>query len=208
MTQTVVFTPSGPGYGRSRRGGIGFTTLSVFIATVSGLAAIGQPAAGATPAGDDLAKRGAYLAAISDCNGCHTPFIPGPNGAEPDFSRLLSGHPQTLKLPPPPPLGEGGWGWIGSATNTAFAGPWGISYTANLTPDPETGLGTWTEAMFIDTIRMGKHRGTGRPLLPPMPWPSYSHMTDDDLRAIFAYLRTITPIANRVPAPASPPAKP
>ena len=57
-----------------------------------------------------------------------------------------------------------------SATNTAWAGPWGVSFTANLTPDKETGLGDWTEEQFIATMRTGKHQGKGRPVLPPMPY--------------------------------------
>jgi mono/diheme cytochrome c family protein len=91
-----------------------------------------------------------------------------------------------------------------SASHTAWAGPWGISFTANLTPDPDTGLGRWSEQDFIDTIRSGRHRGRGRRLLPPMPWFAYATMTDDDLRAIFAYLRTLKPVVNRVPQPIPP----
>jgi hypothetical protein len=88
---------------------------------------------------------------------------------------------------------------MGNSTNTAFAGPWGISYASNLTPDPNTGIGIWTEEIFVKTMRTGRHMGTSRPLQPPMPWPSYSHMTDEDLKAVFAYLRSIPAIANRVP---------
>jgi hypothetical protein len=92
-------------------------------------------------------------------------------------------------------------------TNTAFRGPWGTSYAANLTPH-ETGLGTETEAMFVASMREGKHFGTGRPVLPPMPWPGVGKMTDEDLRAVWAYLRSIPPIENTVPEPAPPPAAP
>jgi hypothetical protein len=87
---------------------------------------------------------------------------------------------------------------------TAWSGPWGVSYTANLTPDPETGLGSWTEQQFVDTIRSGRHLGRGRPILPPMPWPAASNLTDADLASIFAYLRTIPAVANRVPDPLPP----
>jgi hypothetical protein len=90
---------------------------------------------------------------------------------------------------------------VGNNNFTAFVGPWGISFARNLTPDTATGLGSWTEAMFIKTIRDGKHQGEGRPLLPPMPWPMYRNMTDDDLKAVFAYLRSVKPIANAVPEP-------
>jgi hypothetical protein len=86
---------------------------------------------------------------------------------------------------------------------TAWAGPWGISFATNLTPHPD-GLGLWTEEQFIQTMRTGLHLGVGRPVLPPMPWPSYSHMTDDDLRAVFAFLKTLPPIANTVPQPVPP----
>ena len=148
---------------------------------------------------EDPVKRGEYLVKIAACNDCHTPFKMGPNGPEPDMSKMLSGHPESLKMPPPPTLEAGPWGYVGSATNTAYAGPWGITYAPNLTPDQNTGMGIWTEEMFLKAIRTGKHFGTSRPIQPPMPWHSYSHMTDDDLEAMFNYLRSIPPISNRVP---------
>jgi mono/diheme cytochrome c family protein len=185
---------------RTGRAVLGVLTVSAISAAIHG----SPVEAAALVAGDDPVARGNYLVEIADCSGCHTPFKLGPNGPEPDFSRLLSGHPETLQMPPPPALGDSPWAWVGAATNTAFAGPWGVSYAANLTPDKDTGTGSWTEAMFVSAIRTGKHLGAGRPLLPPMPWPAYSHMTDDDLRAVFAYLRTITPITNHVPNPAPP----
>jgi hypothetical protein len=91
-----------------------------------------------------------------------------------------------------------------SGTNTAWSGPWGVSFTANLTPDPETGLGKWTLRNFVDTIRSGRHLGRGRPILPPMPIPMYKNMTDGDLEAVFAYLQTIPAVKNRVPEPLAP----
>ena len=105
---------------------------------------------------------------------------------------------------------EGPWVWSGAATNTAFSGPWGVSYTANLTPDQNTGLGIWTEDMFVQAIRTGRHMGVSRPINPPMPWPMYRNMTDSDLRAIFAFLQTIPAVKNKVPDPVlapPPPAK-
>ena len=148
--------------------------------------------------------RGKYLVATSGCMDCHTPFKMGPKGPEWDMSRLLSGHPETLQMPPAPQLPEGPWLITSSATNTAHAGPWGVSFTANLTPDKETGLGNWTEKDFIATIRTGRHMGRGREILPPMPIPVYSNFSDRDLSAIFAYLRTIPPVKNRVPEPRPP----
>lgn len=144
--------------------------------------------------------RGEYLVTIGGCNDCHTPFKMGPNGPEPDMSRALSGHPQDFPMPEPPPsVGKSPWMWSGAATNTAFAGPWGISFARNLTPDPVSGIGIWDEALFMKTIRTGRHWGTGRPILPPMPWFNYAKATDEDLKSIYAYLRTIKPIRNEVP---------
>jgi hypothetical protein len=108
-------------------------------------------------------------------------------------------------MPTPPALPEGPWLWLGAATNTAFAGPWGVSYTANLTPDKETGLGSWTEEMFIETMRTGRHQGKGRQILPPMPYFIIGALTDSDIKDLFAYLQSLTPVHNRVPAPVDPP---
>lgn len=149
-------------------------------------------------------ERGRYLVSTAACHDCHTPFEMTPKGPAPDMDRALSGHPADLVMPPAPPLPPGPWLVTVSGTNTAWAGPWGVSFTANLTPDPETGLGKWTEQNFIDTIRNGRHMGAGRPLLPPMPFPVYANMTDEDLGAIFAYLQTIPSISNRVPDPIPP----
>ena len=144
-------------------------------------------------------KRGQYLVTIGGCNDCHTPFKMGPNGPEPDMSRALSGHPEGLVIPPAPKMGDGPWVWAGAGTNTAFAGPWGVSYARNLTPEKLTGTGIWTEEMFIQTLRTGKHWGVSRPILPPMPWQNYAQATDEDLKSIYAYLRTVQPIKNQVP---------
>jgi hypothetical protein len=154
----------------------------------------------------DRIARGKYLVTVAACHDCHTPWAMGPNGPEPDMTRMLSGHPQDMALPPAPVLGEGPWVATVAATNTAWSGPWGVSFTANLTPDPDTGLGRWTLRNFTDTIRSGRHLGRGRPILPPMPIPMYRNFTDDDLAAIYAYLRSIPPIRNQVPEPLPPPA--
>ncbi|MCL4183780.1 MAG: c-type cytochrome [Burkholderiaceae bacterium] len=165
--------------------------------------AFAGPAAAADASTDTLA-RGRYLVTVASCHDCHTPFKAGPNGAEPDMSRMLSGHPEGMLMPPAPRLPAGPWLMSVAATNTAWAGPWGVSFTANLTPDAETGLGRWTLRNFIDTIRSGRHMGRGRPILPPMPYPMYKHFTDEDLAAIFAYLQSIPAISNRVPEPLPP----
>jgi mono/diheme cytochrome c family protein len=147
---------------------------------------------------EERVERGRYLVAITACGDCHTPLKDGPNGPEPDPSRLLSGHPESFKMTTPPaPVGT--WLWSGAPTNTAFAGPWGISYAANLTPDRNTGLGAWTQEMFVAAIRTGHHMGISRPIAPPMPWEAYRTATDEDLNSIYAYLRTIEPVVNHVP---------
>lgn len=151
----------------------------------------------------ELIARGKYLVAFGDCNSCHTPLKFGPNGPEPDWSRMLSGHPQDAKLPPPPNLQNSPW-FAATAGMTAWTGPWGVSYVANITPDENTGIGIWTEEMFIKALRTGKHMGYGRDLLPPMPWQAYGQLTDDDLKAMFAYLRSVPAISNRVPEPLGP----
>ena len=158
----------------------------------------GSPAVLAASSNADAVSRGAYLANSFGCADCHTPMKMGPKGPEPDQSRVLSGHPEQLKLSPSPKADES-WAWFGSVTNTAYAGPWGISYAANITSDKETGLGAWNEDDFVHAIKTGKHAGVGRPIMPPMPWSAMSHMTEDDLRAIFHYLQTVPPVRNRAP---------
>jgi hypothetical protein len=143
-------------------------------------------------------SRGKYLVNFGGCHDCHTPLKMGPKGPEPDMSRALSGHPEQLVMGPAPKA-QGAWMWSAAATNTAFAGPWGISYTANLTPDRLTGTGIWNEEMFVKTIRTGRHWGVGRPILPPMPYQNLQNLTDDDLKAVFSYLHSIKPIKNQVP---------
>lgn len=142
--------------------------------------------------------RGQYLVSVVGCNDCHTPLKMGPTGPEPDLARFLSGHPEQMG-PLPNAKPQGAWLWAGAATNTAFSGPWGVSYAANLTPDHNTGLGIWTEEMFVKAIRTGRHMGTSREILPPMPWPAIRNASDDDLKSIYAYLRSLKPIVNHVP---------
>lgn len=188
-------------------------TVGLLVLAGSGLAAAqearGLPSAAAV-------ERGKYLVTLAGCHDCHTPKKMGPEGPEPDMSRALSGHPETTVMPPPliKPGPPGPWMAVTSMDLTAWAGPWGTSYAFNLTPDENTGIGSWSEETFMKTIRTGRHMGAGRPILPPMPWQMYRHMTDDDLKAVYAYLRSIPPLKNRVPEaviaeppPAAPPKK-
>ena len=142
--------------------------------------------------------RGKYLVTGIGCTDCHTPLKMGPRGPEPDMSRFLSGHPEqvgAIKSVAP----RGPWLWAGAATNTAFSGPWGVSYAANLTPDTNTGLGIWTEDMFVRALRTGRHMGVSREIMPPMPWTAFRNLSDEDLKSLYAYLRTLKPVTNHVP---------
>ncbi len=178
--------------------------LAAAAATLPVLAQTAAPVADASGMTVAQAARGKYLVDTSGCIDCHTPFKMGANGPEPDMTRHLSGHPEALKMPPAPTLPDGPWLVISAATNTAFAGPWGVSFTANLTPDRDTGLGEWTVRDFRDTFRTGRHMGRGRAILPPMPIPVYNNFVDADLEAIYAYLRTLPAVKNRVPEPLAP----
>jgi mono/diheme cytochrome c family protein len=122
---------------------------------------------------DERVERGSYLAAIMDCTGCHTP---GTLVGKPDPQRHLAGSEIGFKIP-----------------------GLGIFYPPNLTPDPETGLGKWSEADIIKAVRTGA-RPDGRMLAPVMPYHSYSRLTDADARALASYLKSLKPIRHKVPS--------
>lgn len=146
--------------------------------------------------------RGEYLVRNGACHDCHSPKIMTPHGPALDPDRLLSGHPASEAVAPIPATTD----WVlFSQGLTAAVGPWGVSFSANLTPDV-TGTGRWTFEQFETAIRKGKSKGLekARDLLPPMPWEMYKDMTDEDLRAIFAYLQSLKPVSNIVPAPIPP----
>jgi cytochrome c553 len=149
-----------------------------------------------------VVARGEYLVWIGGCHDCHSPKAK-PGSIEPDPTRLLAGRPATTPAPSKPAnMGE----ITASGDLTAWYGPWGISYTANLTPHPTTGIGKrYNEASFIKALRTGK-KPEGEPILPPMPWENFAKMSDSDLKAIYAYLQTLKPIDNFVRA-AAPPAQ-
>ena len=150
-------------------------------------------------------KWGEHLVTIGACHDCHTPKKMTDHGPDLDSSLLLSGHPAQS-----PPLVVNrkemeSKGLSVTGDLTSWIGPWGISYTANLTSDT-TGIGNWKEEQFIYALREGKFKGlpSSRSLLPPMPWQMYKHMTDGELKAIFAYLKSTKPIRNVVPPPDPP----
>jgi len=154
---------------------------------------------------ESQAKWGEHLVTIGGCNDCHTPKKMTAMGPMNDTSLMLSGHPANM---PPPDVDRKTMeskGYAVTQTLTAWVGPWGISYAANLTPD-SSGIGDWDENRFILCLRQGKWEGLAgsRQLLPPMPWASIRLMTDDELKAIFTYLKSIKPIKNNVPVAALP----
>jgi cytochrome c553 len=172
--------------------------------TPSEPAAKPAPEPAATPS-QTPAERGKVLVQVGGCHDCHTTKKDG----EPDMSVMLSGHPSGIKVTAPPKVPAGSpWIIQTTGTLTAWSGPWGTSFAANITPDPDTGLksSAWSEAAFLKAMKTGKHIGTGRDILPPMPWQMYSKLGDDDLKAIWAYLQSIPPVKNEVPDPI-PPAK-
>lgn len=166
-----------------------------------------QSTASAASNASPAIERGKYLVTIAGCNDCHSPKIFGPTGPQPDPARLLSGHSENDKVATPfAPAAGSPWVYATTADMTAWSGPWGVSFSANLTPDTNTGLhsGVWTEDLFIKTMRTGKHMGTSREILPPMPWPEISKLTDEDLKAVWAYLGTLKPVNNHVADPIPP----
>jgi len=160
-----------------------------------------------SPAAADSAnkvQRGKYLVTVMGCDDCHSPKLFGPHGPEVDTNLRFGGFPAGRPLPS---FDTGtAHKWVLFAGDlTASIGPWGASFSANISSDP-TGIGNWTEAQFIRCLREGKWKGLdgGRPLLPPMPWQNFSRLTDRDLKSIYAYLKTTRPVNNTVPQPIPP----
>jgi hypothetical protein len=153
---------------------------------------------------EDLVKRGKYLVTVMGCNDCHSPKIMTALGPVPDTNLLLSGHPSAMPIAAIDTITLKSW-VLFNPIQTAAAGPWGVSFSANLTSDA-SGIGNWTESQFMIAIRKGKYKGleNGRMLLPPMPWTSYAQASEDDLKAIFAYLKSTRPVYNVVPPPIPP----
>jgi hypothetical protein len=146
-------------------------------------------------------KWGEHIVLLSGCNDCHTPKKMGPNGPEPDMTLMLSGHPAQMPPPAFDAKEAAKKGLIVTQTFTAWTGPWGTTFAANLTPD-STGLGSWKEEQFIKALKEKKWMGLDntRPLMPPMSMMPVTLSSDDELKAIFAYLKTVPPIHNIQPA--------
>ena len=182
-----------------------FVVVLLFSVALIVAAGCNKPAEEKALSKEEMIKRGGYLVEFGGCNDCHSPKVMTQMGPVPDTTRLLSGHPgdQPVTNLDPSMLASKQW-VLTNMDATEWIGPWGISYTANLTPDPETGLGDWTEDLFIKALRSGKHMGVGRPILPPMPWPGINKLSDEDLKCVFAYLHSLKPIHNKVPDPVTP----
>ena len=143
----------------------------------------------AAPASATSAARGAQLVLLGGCNDCHTTKLL--NG-QPNMAYMLSGYQPGSPLPPTIP------GVItGNPQLTAWRGPWGLTLAMNITPDKQTGIGKWTLAQFIHTMRTGVDPN-GHALLPPMNYQNLGRLPDTDLAAIYNYLMSIKPIHNLV----------
>jgi mono/diheme cytochrome c family protein len=154
---------------------------------------------------EDVIKHGEYLVTIMGCNDCHSPKQMGAQGPEVISELMLSGYPADRPVVKfTDPMLKEGFGMF-YPDLTAAAGPWGVSFAANITPD-ETGIGNWSEEQFKKALTEGKYKGLeeGRMLLPPMPWFNYKSMADTDVNAIYTYLMSINPVSNVVPSPVSP----
>ncbi|MEW5796715.1 MAG: diheme cytochrome c-553 [Candidatus Zixiibacteriota bacterium] len=180
--------------------GLGIAAGAILLA-VYPLIGSEQPGA-ASAMGGDMVARGKYFVHMMGCGDCHSPKVMTAMGPVEDTTRLFCGQPAN-EVPPPysGELNPATWMAACNSHMSAWVGPWGTSYAANLTSDKKTGLGNWTDEQFIQSMRTGKHRGYGRDILPPMPWFNYRHATDDDLKAMLAYFKSTKPIVNQVPEP-------
>jgi len=128
-------------------------------------------------ANDTQTARGEYLVTIGGCNDCHTP---GYFFGKPDTSRFLGGSDVGFEIP-----GQG-----------VFVG-------RNITPDKETGIGSWTREQIVTALQTGL-RPDGRVLAPIMPWHALAHLTEDDVASIAVFLQSLKPVSNQVPGPFKP----
>jgi hypothetical protein len=157
------------------------------------------------PTAEQLIKRGDYLVTTMGCNDCHSPKQTGPQGPVVIADLMLSGYPASRPLPKIDAQAiKNGW-MLMNQDLTAAVGPWGVSFAGNLTSD-QTGIGNWTEGNFLRALKQGKYKGLEgtRTLLPPMPWTNFVTADDEDLKAIFAYLKSTKPVKNVVPLPIPP----
>jgi hypothetical protein len=186
--------------------GLVFIYLFVFISSATMLFISCESQSAKTEMTEqEMIKHGEFLVTAGGCDDCHTPKNFGPKGPELDMTRRFSGHPEGTPIPPVDTTLLHQWAYL-SHDLTMAVGPWGVTFSANLTPDNETGIGTWQPEMFINAMKTGKHLGVadGRPILPPMPWQSVARLSEEDLKAMFMYLKTLPAVKNKVPNPMVP----
>jgi hypothetical protein len=178
--------------------------LGSFVLLLWNPALAKDPAAGSKLKSADM---GAHLVTICGCDDCHSPKTFTAQGPQVDRTKRLSGHPSGQPIPAVPPMviAPDKWGALTTNDLTAWAGPWGVSYAFNLTPDKATGLGNWTLDMFKKVMRSGKDVSGQRDILPPMPWYNYASMTDAEFQAMWTYLQSVPVVSNAVPTPIPPP---
>ena len=181
-----------------------FLYAAIIVAVITGFAACtnssGEPKESVGISQDSLVKRGEYLVTIAGCDDCHTPKKMGAMGPEPDMSLRLSGYRSAVPFPKVDTnIIKQGWA-LANPDLTGWAGQWGASFAANITSD-ETGIGNWSYDQFKKAFTQGKWKGldNARPLMPPMPWQNFKNMAEDDVRSIFAYLKSTKPIKNIEP---------
>lgn len=180
------------------------SVATVFLIACQGSAAGSKKEKPVVVSKDSLINRGSYLVYTMLCDDCHSPKRMGPKGPEIIPELRLSGARHDTKLPPLD-VADIKKGWtLFNEDFTSIAGAWGVSFAGNLTSD-ETGIGNWTEEQFKKAITKGKYKGldNSRELLPPMPWPQFSILKDEDIKAIYTYLKSTNPVRNVVPAPKS-----
>lgn len=178
-----------------------FLLLTISILVLTSCGGDVMPVAKKNQIFESPEERGKYLVTVLGCHDCHSPKILTPQGPKPDPQRLLSGHPSQEPIAKIDTSLLGDWIFFNPGA-TAFVGPWGVSYASNISSDI-TGIGSWTEQQFFTALKKGKYKGleNSRPLLPPMPWFNYVQAKDEDLKAIFAYLKSTKPVSNVVPGP-------
>lgn len=210
-----VFLAEEPKMASNHRTGVSRTrgVVTLFaLASIAGVAALScamSPPAATTPAttparadatiqagpgmaapGADPVARGRYLVEVLGCGDCHTPRLP--EGRQ-DPNYIMAGHKEQDPYPTwDDSLFTKGYGVLISTSGTAFAGPWGVTFGRNLTPDKTTGIGGWNEEAFLNVLREGM-------LKPPMPAKAYGLLPDEDLKAMFAYFMSLKPVKNQVP---------
>ncbi len=174
----------------SRRALVFVSLLVTVLGVTAATAATDTASLGGPAAGGDRVTRGKWLVEVLGCSDCHTPKLPQ-GRLDPDY--LFAGHKANDPYPEwRDSLFTRGYGMLVSTSGTAFAGPWGVTFARNLTPDKLTGIGGWDEDAFINVLREGT-------LKPPMPATAYGKLSDEDLKSIFAYLMTLKPVNNLVP---------